>query len=389
MKEEPRGPQAAHLRQRKFQVLRLFPIPPDLLPGTLTRSYTRCGNPRCHCAHQKGHEAWTLTFMVKGQRHVERIPRDWVEEVERRVAAGREFQDAVREVLAANAQLLVLARQQRKKKRGKHPLNGPTPRRLCFGSTSASICIWLLTSAPPAMGAAAPRSRPKTCWWSTVLGTILRQWAFLAIEALVGSQARRNLTVSHSFGDDALGYFTERLDPKPTRAALAAVLHRAKRNKAFENCRFVGLALDGTTGGRRRKWGCPLCRPYRNADREILGYRHHLVMAAVVGGDLTLPVDVEPYGPRDSEYRAGQRLLRRVRVNLGARFIDYVVVDGGFAPPRLFCTPREMWVGRWWPGSRTICRNYPKRRSGASVSATGPGVPGRHGSRAALGCRRF
>jgi len=55
--------------------------------------------------------------MVKGQRHVERIPRDWVEEVRRRVEAGREFQDAVREVLAANAQLLVLARQQRKKRK--------------------------------------------------------------------------------------------------------------------------------------------------------------------------------------------------------------------------------------------------------------------------------
>ena len=55
--------------------------------------------------------------MVQGQRRAERIPRDWVQEVERRVAAGREFQDAVREVLAANAQLLVLARQQRKKKR--------------------------------------------------------------------------------------------------------------------------------------------------------------------------------------------------------------------------------------------------------------------------------
>ena len=57
--------------------------------------------------------------MVKGQRHVERIPRDWVEDVQRRVAAGREFQDAVREVLAANAQLLVLARQQRKKEKRK------------------------------------------------------------------------------------------------------------------------------------------------------------------------------------------------------------------------------------------------------------------------------
>src|SRR5881396_1081962 len=106
MNGEPRGPQASRLRQRKFQLLRRFPIPPDLLPGNLTRSFTRCGNPRCHCAHDKGHESWTLTFMAaKGQRQVERIPRDWVEEVERRVSAGREFQDTVREVLAANAQL--------------------------------------------------------------------------------------------------------------------------------------------------------------------------------------------------------------------------------------------------------------------------------------------
>ena len=117
MKNEPRGPQASHLRQRKFQLLRRFPIPPDLLPGALTRSYTRCGNPRCHCARDRGHEAWSLTFMVEGQRRVERIPRDWVEEVRQRVEGGREFQDAVREVLAANAQLLILARQQRKKRK--------------------------------------------------------------------------------------------------------------------------------------------------------------------------------------------------------------------------------------------------------------------------------
>jgi hypothetical protein len=55
--------------------------------------------------------------MAGGKRRVERIPRDWVEEVRRRVEAGREFQNAVREVLAANAQLLVLARQQRKKRK--------------------------------------------------------------------------------------------------------------------------------------------------------------------------------------------------------------------------------------------------------------------------------
>jgi len=55
--------------------------------------------------------------MVKGKKHVQHIPKAWVEDVRGRVAAGREFQDAVREVLAANAQLLVLARKQRRKKR--------------------------------------------------------------------------------------------------------------------------------------------------------------------------------------------------------------------------------------------------------------------------------
>jgi len=117
METQLHGPQAARLRQRKFELLRRFPLPPDLLPGSLTLNVTRCGQPRCHCASGEGHASWLLTFMVNGKRRVERIPKDWVEDVRRRVEAGREFQDAVREVLAANAQLLVLARKQRGKKR--------------------------------------------------------------------------------------------------------------------------------------------------------------------------------------------------------------------------------------------------------------------------------
>lgn len=62
------------------------------------------------------------------------------------------------------------------------------------------------------------------------------------------------------------------------------------------------------------------------------------------GGDLILPADVEPYGPGDSEYRAGQRLLARVRQNLGARFINYVVVDGEFATaPFLHAAGKAGW----------------------------------------------
>jgi len=57
--------------------------------------------------------------MIRGERHVDRIPAKWAEEVGRRVAAGRKFQEAVREVLAANAQLLRLARQQEKKAKKK------------------------------------------------------------------------------------------------------------------------------------------------------------------------------------------------------------------------------------------------------------------------------
>jgi hypothetical protein len=46
---------------------------------------------------------------------------------------------------------------------------------------------------------------------------------------------------------------------------------------------------------------------------------------------LSLPFDAEPYGPGDSEYAAGQRVLLRALSQLGPRFADYLVVDGEFA----------------------------------------------------------
>jgi hypothetical protein len=117
LEPEARGPEASRLRQRKFELMRRFAIPDNLLPGSLSLSHLRCGKPACHCAEGEGHPVWSLTFMVRGKKRVQHVPKEWVEEVRRRVEAGREFQDAVREVLAANAQLLVLARQQRKRKR--------------------------------------------------------------------------------------------------------------------------------------------------------------------------------------------------------------------------------------------------------------------------------
>lgn len=91
------------------------------------------------------------------------------------------------------------------------------------------------------------------------------------------------------------------------------------------------MAIDGTTAGRCRSHACPLCRPFPNAAKQIVGYRHHLVAISVVGAGLSLPFDVEPYGPGEGEYAAGQRLLARALSALGVRLADYLVVDGGFA----------------------------------------------------------
>jgi hypothetical protein len=106
---------AARLRQRKAELLRRFPIPDLLLPGSLSQSDLRCGKPTCHCANpmDPGHPIWTLTFMAGGKKHIQHIPKERIQQVQRHVQAGRPFQDAVREVPAASAQLLALARRQR------------------------------------------------------------------------------------------------------------------------------------------------------------------------------------------------------------------------------------------------------------------------------------
>ncbi len=176
-----------------------------------------------------------------------------------------------------------------------------------------------------------PRIPAGALLWAILLGQILRECSFAAVEALACSSARSTLGVSRTFGDDALSYFVERADPTVTRMAAVAAIRQAKRNKAFENSRFVGLALDGTRAGGSAEEICSLCRPTKNKKEEIIGYHHSAVMISVVGTGLSLPFDVEPYGPGDSEYAAGQRLLQRAIGNLGPRFADYVVADAKFA----------------------------------------------------------
>jgi hypothetical protein len=57
--------------------------------------------------------------MDKGKKRVEAIPADWVEEVRERVERAQTFRDGVKEVFAANAELLVLEKKERGKRRGR------------------------------------------------------------------------------------------------------------------------------------------------------------------------------------------------------------------------------------------------------------------------------
>ncbi len=57
--------------------------------------------------------------MSGGRKRVERIPTAWVEPVQQRVRAGSQFQDALREALTADAELLVLWRYQQPRRRSK------------------------------------------------------------------------------------------------------------------------------------------------------------------------------------------------------------------------------------------------------------------------------
>jgi hypothetical protein len=110
------GPEASRLRRRARVLLARLHLPADALPGSLAVTDRRCGKPSCHCAKGEGHPLATLTFMASGKKRVETIPAGWLGAIRPRVQAGRKFKQIAAELLTINAELLVLARQQRRQR---------------------------------------------------------------------------------------------------------------------------------------------------------------------------------------------------------------------------------------------------------------------------------
>ncbi|MFY9343591.1 MAG: transposase [Planctomycetota bacterium] len=185
----------------------------------------------------------------------------------------------------------------------------------------------------PGDGRKRPQIQAADLLWAQLSGQILQKTSFHDVERLVHSGVVRELTLHRVFSEDSLAYFNDRLDPQPTRAALVATAKRAKRNKAFRGQTRIGLAIDGTGAGRCRAKSkvCKYCRPFQDDKGNVIGHKHELVMASVVGVGLSLPIDVEPYEQGDCELAGGQRLLARITEALGPRFANYVVADAKFA----------------------------------------------------------
>lgn len=114
-----KGPEASQLRRMKYQLIRKFGLPEDVVGGSLSRNLRRCGKPTCWCASGEGHPIWLLTYRVDGEKRSEVIPAASIRHLQPLVDQGRELRDAVAQLLSINAQLLRLGQKEQRAKRAR------------------------------------------------------------------------------------------------------------------------------------------------------------------------------------------------------------------------------------------------------------------------------
>lgn len=90
----------------------------EAIAGSLAGTYRHRGKPSCHRARGRGHSQRLLTVMVDGAKRVEHIPAEWVEEILRRLDGDRQPKRALAELLTTSAELVVLSREQQKRRPG-------------------------------------------------------------------------------------------------------------------------------------------------------------------------------------------------------------------------------------------------------------------------------
>jgi len=165
-------------------------------------------------------------------------------------------------------------------------------------------------------------------------GTVLRRHSLHGIEAeccegvLVGRIGK--------LSESTVGYALERLEVDSLRELCYGVARQLKRNQML-NWETAGgrlvMALDGIEVFRSEHRSCDECliRRKQRAQREVVEFHHRVVVASLVGFGFRSVVDIETQRQGENELGAAERLLRRVRLRLGARFFQILTVDALYA----------------------------------------------------------
>ena len=72
----------------------------EIMRGTLSPRWARCGNPGCHCARDEKHPVLYLVQSRKGKIYQVYVPREWETRIRRQVHQHRELQRLIEKVSA-------------------------------------------------------------------------------------------------------------------------------------------------------------------------------------------------------------------------------------------------------------------------------------------------
>ena len=86
----------------------------------------------------------------------------------------------------------------------------------------------------PGEGRMQPEIPAASLSWGLLIGAILRLKSANRLEWLSNTADQKQLRLASGFGDDALAYFTERVESEVIRHRLASTLKLAKSNKVFD-----------------------------------------------------------------------------------------------------------------------------------------------------------
>ncbi len=177
---------------------------------------------------------------------------------------------------------------------------------------------------------------------SLILGEVVHLPSLLQLQAETKlPQWQRWVGYPAEISHDTFGYASERMDPSQLRRAASWINRRLKRGKAFEANQIHGLlavSLDANEQFCSDHRCCEDCLTREVTGKDAQGqefkktqYYHKQVYAQLSGPQLSVILDFEPMRPAEEECAAALRLLRRMRQQYGARFLDVVVVDSWYA----------------------------------------------------------